>query len=121
MSIFIFKHIFTKKGKCICMLKKKFCVACFRFLSIIILFVFVICSFIPSIQNSCICKNFLFFFFLKSETNLNFPSIFWKERVLAVYLYGHITTRRLWRLVMPKSGKNPKCSFFNYKIRSGAK
>ena len=52
MSIFhkmIFKHIFHKrnslfmssKGKFICMLKRKFCVASFRFLTIIILFVFV--------------------------------------------------------------------------------
>ena len=45
----IFKHIFHKrnslfmssKGKFICMLKRKFCVASFRFLTIIILFVFV--------------------------------------------------------------------------------
>ena len=49
----IFKHIFHKrnslfmssKGKFICMLKRKFCVASFRFLTIIILFVFVFFSF----------------------------------------------------------------------------
>jgi hypothetical protein len=48
-----FKHIFHKrkslymlpKGKCICMLKRKFCVAIFWFLTIVILFVFVFFSY----------------------------------------------------------------------------
>ena len=60
------------KGNCICMLKKKSCVASFRFLTIITLFAFVFFSFTPSIESTCICKNVLFSP-LKSESNLHFP------------------------------------------------
>jgi hypothetical protein len=45
------------KGNFICMLKKKSCVASFRFLTIITLFVFVFFLFTPSIESTCICKN----------------------------------------------------------------
>jgi hypothetical protein len=38
------------KGKFICMLKRKFCVAIFRFLTIVILFVFVFFSFTPALK-----------------------------------------------------------------------
>ena len=60
------------KGKFIWMLKRKFCVASFRFLTIIILFVFVFFSFTPNIESTCNCKNF-HFFPLKSESNIHFP------------------------------------------------
>jgi hypothetical protein len=73
MSIFhktIFKHIFHKrkslymlpKGKFICMLKRKFCVASFWFLAIVICFCFRV--FLPlytSIESTFICKSFHFF------------------------------------------------------------
>jgi hypothetical protein len=55
----IFKHVFHKrkslymlpKGKCICMLKRKFCVASFWSLTIVILFVFVFFSFTKTCLN----------------------------------------------------------------------
>jgi hypothetical protein len=75
----IFKHIFHKresifmlpKGKFICMLKRKLCFPSFRFLTIISLFVLVFFLLYTSIERTCICKEF-HFFFLKSESNLHF-------------------------------------------------
>jgi hypothetical protein len=84
-----------------------------------------------SIESTCICKSFRFFL-LRSESNLHFPhpafgrsgcrcltlrtrrNFGWFRTFigLPIELYGHISTRRLWRLEMAKSGKNPKCSFF---------
>ena len=113
----IFKHIFYKresfmlpKGKFICMLKRKFCVASFRFLTIITLFVFVFFSFTPSIESTCICKNVLFPP-LKSESNLHFPIQFLEGTdvgclTLRSYFYPTSLT-----FGDAKSGKNPKCSF----------
>jgi hypothetical protein len=68
----IFKHIFHKrnslfmssKGKFICMLKRKFCVASFRFLTIIILFVFVFFPFHLALKALVSAK--ISVFFLKS-------------------------------------------------------
>ena len=61
------------KGKFICMLKRKFCVASF-------FFIFSNCNFVcfrvfflyTSIESTCICKSF-HFFLLRSESNLHFP------------------------------------------------
>jgi hypothetical protein len=66
----IFKHIFHKrkslymllKGKCICMLKWKFCVASCWFLTIVMLFVFVFLFFIWFSLLICCC----FFDFLSN-------------------------------------------------------
>jgi len=65
------------------MLKRKFCVASFRFLTIIILFVFVFFFFYTyelalKALVSGICKNFNFFP-LKSESNLHFHIRFCEE------------------------------------------
>ena len=63
----IFKHLFHKreslfmlpKGKFICMLKRKFCVASFRLLTSIILSVFTFFSFTPALKALVSAKNFL--------------------------------------------------------------
>ena len=75
----IFKHIFhireslymLPKGKCICMLKRKSCVASFWFLTIVIC---LFSCFSPLHQH----WKYLYlqkfpFFFLRSESNLHFP------------------------------------------------
>jgi hypothetical protein len=61
-----------------------------------------------SIESTYICKSFHFFpLKIRVKSSLS-PSSFSKERMSAVYLYGHISPRRLWRLEMAKSDKNPK-------------
>ena len=116
----IFKHIFHKrkslymlpKEKCICMSKRKICVASFWFLTIVILFVFVFFSFTPALKALVSAKVSIFFLKIRVKSSFS-SSSFWKERMPAVELYGYISTRRLWCLEMAKSGKNPKkCSFF---------
>ena len=118
---FIFKQIFHKreslymlpKGKCICMLKRKFYVASFWFLTIVILFVFVFFSFTPALKALVSAKSF-HFFFLRSESNLHFPHLAFgrsgcrlSNSTLRSYFYPTSLT-----FGDAKSGKNPKCSFF---------
>ena len=83
----IFMRIFHKreslfmlpKGKCICMLKSKFCVASFRFLAILILFVFVFfSSFTPTtwhwkhlyLESA---KNYIFFLKIRIKSSFSHP------------------------------------------------
>jgi hypothetical protein len=58
--------------------------------------------------------SFVFFFFKRSmQIPIKIPTGSIQEiRGLLIELYGHISTRRLRRLDMAKSGENPKCSFF---------
>jgi hypothetical protein len=58
------------KGKCICMLKRKLCVASFSFLTIVILFVFVLFSFTPALKALVSAKAS--FFFLKIRVKSSF-------------------------------------------------
>ena len=83
----IFKHIFHKreivymlpKGTFICRLKRKFCVASFWFLTIVILFVFVFFSFTPALK-ALVSARISFFFLLRVKSSFS-PSSFWKERM----------------------------------------
>ena len=69
----IFKHLYMLlKGKCICMLTRKCCVASFWFLTIVILFVFVFFYFTSALK-ALVSAKVSIFFFLRSESNLHFP------------------------------------------------
>ena len=104
------------KGKCICMLKRKFCVANFLFLTILMLFVFLFFSFTPALKAlvSFFFFNFFFqFFFLKIRVKSSFsPSSLLEGAdagclILRSYFYPTSLT-----FGDGKSGKKPKCSFF---------
>jgi hypothetical protein len=84
------------KGKCICMLKGKFCVASFWFLTIVILFVFVFFSFTPALKALvsakllkyiyfCMIFSFVFFF---SRDQCRFPQVAFKKlNILPLVIY----------------------------------
>ena len=81
-----FKHIFHKrkslymlsKGKC--MLKRKFCVGSFGFLTIVILFVFVFFSFTPALNALVFAKVSIYFLKIRVKSSFS-PSSFWQERM----------------------------------------
>jgi hypothetical protein len=72
---------------------------------------FRVFPFSPSIESTCICKNFRFFLKIIVKSSFSHP-VFRRSGCRLSHSTGHISTRRLWRLEMTKSGKNPKCSFF---------
>ena len=59
------------KGKCICMLKREFCVASFRFLTIIILFVFVFFSFTPALKALVSAQISIIFFKIRVKSSFS--------------------------------------------------
>ena len=91
--IMIFKHIFHKreslfmlpKRKYVCMLKRKFCVASFRILTIIIVFPFMLFFFTLHLALIAFVSAQKIHFFPENQSQIFiFPSRFWKEWVADV-------------------------------------
>ena len=105
----IFKHIFHKreslymlpKGKCICMLKRKFCVASFRFLTIIVLFVFVFFSFTPALKALVSAKISIFFLKIRVKSSFSHPVLEGADvGCLTLWSYFYPTSE-VWRWSNP--------------------
>ena len=114
------------KGKLICMLKRKFFVASFRFLTIIILFVFVFFFLLhlrPSIESTCIwnLQKFPFFSFkIRVKSSFSHPGLGRSgcrlSNSTAIFLPD---VSDIWK--WPNPVKIPNVPFFYYKMHSGAK
>ena len=116
----IFKHIFRNreslymlpKGTFLCMLKRKYCVASFWFLTIC-LFVFMFFSFTPALKALVSAKISIFFLKIRVKSSFS-PSSFWKERMplsnSTVIFLPDVSD--VWRWPNPVKTLHAKCSFF---------
>ena len=101
------------KGKFICMLKRKFCVASFRFLTIIIYnynFVCFRCFYPLHLAFKALVSAKISIFPLKIRVKSSFSHLVFGRSVCRLSNYTAVFLPDVSE--MAKSGKNPKCSFF---------